>query len=83
MNDLFKTLFKRLRAKSPKFFKYLTVVAAIIAMSFFGTDKIVDLSEWIPPTVLQMIYVACISVASVAQFPVSDKSKHHSDILEK
>lgn len=83
MKALFKILSRRLKSRNPKFFTYLATAAAIIAMVFFGADKVVDLSPWISDIVLHTVYVACVSVAAVAQLPVSDTSKHHKHVSER
>lgn len=83
MKALFKIIFKRLHSKNPKFFTYLAAFAGVIAVLFFGADKVIDLSPWVSESILHMLYVACITIAGVSQLPVSDMSKHHQSILEK
>lgn len=76
MKNLMQIIFTRLKSKNPKFFTYLSYVAASIAVIFFSSDMIFDLSPYLSESVLNMIYTACITIAAIGQLPVSSESKN-------
>ncbi len=76
MKHLMKIVFKRLASKNPKFFTYLAYVAAGVAVLFFGSDMIFDLSPYLSESILNMIYTGCLVIAGIAQLPVDKDSKN-------